>query len=215
MKIKWLGLASFLISSDDRTRIITDPYETGADLTYREITQSADVVTVSHDHFDHNNVSAVRGNPQIFRKIGKSDIKGIGFRGIASFHDSFSGKDRGKNMISCFEVDGVKLCHLGDLGHQLNDEQISEIGPVDVLLMPVGGVYTIDAKIATELCDRLKPKIVIPMHFMDGKCRFPIAGVDDFLEGKQNFNHLDTSEIDVRSDDLPPSTQILVLRSAL
>ncbi|MFC1938839.1 MBL fold metallo-hydrolase [Chloroflexota bacterium] len=215
MKIKWLGLASFLISSDDGTRIITDPYETGADLSYREITERANIVTVSHDHFDHNNVSAVRDNPQIFRKIGKSDIKGIRFRGIASFHDGFGGKERGKNMISCFEVDGVKFCHLGDLGHQLSDEQISEIGPVDVLFLPVGGVYTIDAQIATELCDRLKPKIVIPMHFMDGKCRFPIAGVDEFLRGKQNLDHLDTSEIEIRSEELPSITQILVLKSAL
>ena len=215
MKIKWLGLASFLITSDNGTRIITDPYETRGDLSYREIRESADIVTVSHDHFDHNNVAAIRDNPKIFRKIGEADIKGIRFRGIASFHDNVGGKERGKNMISCFEVDGVKLCHLGDLGHQLTDEQISEIGQVDVLLVPVGGVYTIDAQVATKLCDRLKSKIIIPMHFMDGKCKFPIAGVDDFLRGKQNLNRLDTSEIKVRSEELPSVTQILVLRSAL
>jgi L-ascorbate metabolism protein UlaG (beta-lactamase superfamily) len=215
MKIKWLGLASFLITSDNGTRIITDPYETRGDLSYREISESADIVTVSHDHFDHNNVAAIRDNPKIFRKIGEADIKGIRFRGIASFHDNVGGKERGRNMISCFEVDGVKLCHLGDLGHQLTDEQVSEIGQVDVLLVPVGGVFTIDAQVATKLCDRLKPKITIPMHFMDGKCKFPIAGVDDFLRGKQNLNRLDTSEIKVRSEELPSVTQILVLRSAL
>lgn len=161
MKIKWLGLASFLITSDKGIKIITDPYETKGDLSYREIEESADIVTVSHDHFDHNNVAAIRDNPKIFRKIGKSDIEGIKFRGITCFHDNFEGKERGKNIISCFEVDGVKLCHLGDLGHQLSDEQISEIGPVDVLLVPVGGVFTIDAKVATELCYQLRPKIVI------------------------------------------------------
>ena len=215
MKIKWLGLASFLITSDSGTRIITDPYETGGDLSYREIRESADIVTVSHDHFDHNNVAAIRGNPQIFRKVGKADIEGIRFRGIASFHDNVGGKERGKNTISRFEVDGVKVCHLGDLGHQLSDEQISEIGPVDVLLVPVGGIFTIDAKIATKLCDRLKPKIIIPMHFMDGKCHFPIAGVDEFLRGKENLNRLDTSEIEIRSEELPSVTRIVVLKSAL
>jgi len=215
MKIKWLGLASFLITSDSGTRIVTDPYETGGDLSYGEIRESADIVTVSHEHFDHNNVAAVQGNPQILRKVGKADIEGIRFRGIASFHDNVGGKERGKNTMSCFEVDGVKVCHLGDLGHQLSDEQVGEIGSVDVLLVPVGGVFTIDAKVATELCDLLKPKVIIPMHYRDGKCNFPIAGVDEFLKDKDNVNRLDTSEIELRSEELPAGTQIVVLKSAL
>jgi len=168
-----------------------------------------------HEHFDHNNVAAVQGNPQILRKVGKADIEGIRFRGIASFHDNVGGKERGKNTMSCFEVDGVKVCHLGDLGHQLSDEQVGEIGSVDVLLVPVGGVFTIDAKVATELCDLLKPKVIIPMHYRDGKCNFPIAGVDEFLKDKDNVNRLDTSEIELRSEELPAGTQIVVLKSAL
>jgi len=215
MKIRWLGLASFLITSDSGIRIITDPYETGGGLSYGEIRESADIVTVSHEHFDHNNVAAVRGNPQILRKIGEADIEGVRFRGIASFHDNVGGKERGKNIMFCFEVDGVKVCHLGDLGHQLSDEQVSEIGPVDVLLLPVGGVFTINAEVATELCGRLKPKVIVPMHYRDGKCSFPIAGVDEFLRGKENVNCLDTSEIEIKSEELPSATQIVVLKSAL
>ena len=215
MKIKWLGLASFLITSDSGTRILTDPYETGGDLSYGEIRESADIVTVSHEHFDHNNVAAVQGNPQILRKMGEAEVKGIRFKGVGSLHDDVGGKERGKNTIFWFDVDGVKVCHLGDLGHQLSDEQVSEIGSVDVLLVPVGGIFTIDANVATRLCDRLKPKMIIPMHFRDGKCRFPIAGVDEFLRGKENVSRLDTSEIELRSEELPSVTQIVVPRSAL
>jgi len=215
MKIKWLGLASFLITSDSGTRIITDPYETGGDLSYGEIRESADIVTVSHEHFDHNNVAAVQGNPQILRKVGEAEVKGIRFKGVGSLHDDVGGKERGKNTIFWFDVDGVKVCHLGDLGHQLSDEQVSEIGSVDVLLVPVGGIFTIDANVATRLCNRLKPKMIIPMHFRDGKCRFPIAGVDEFLRGKENVSRLDTSEIELRGEELPSVTQIVVPKSAL
>ena len=215
MKIKWLGLASFLITSDSGTRILTDPYETGGDLSYGEIRESADIVTVSHEHFDHNNVAAVQGNPQILRKVGEAEVKGIRFKGVGSLHDDVGGKERGKNTIFWFDVDGVKICHLGDLGHQLSDEQVSEIGSVDVLLVPVGGIFTIDANVATRLCDRLKPKMIIPMHFRDGKCRFPIAGVDEFLRGKENVSRLDTSEIELRGEELPSVTQIVVPKSAL
>ena len=215
MKIRWLGLASFLVTSESGIRILTDPYETGGDLGYGEIKESADIVTVSHEHFDHNNVAAVQGNPRILRGAGEVDIEGIRFRGIASLHDNMGGRERGKNTIFCFGVDGVKVCHLGDLGHQLSDQQVGEIGSVDVLRVPVGCVFTIDAKVATELCGLLRPKIAIPMHFMDGKCRFPVAGVDEFLRGKENVDRFDISEIELRAEELPAGTQIFVLKSAL
>ena len=215
MKIKWLGLASFLITSDNGTRIITDPYETGGELSYGEIREAADIVTVSHEHFDHNNVAAVQGNPRVLRDPGQFDVNQIRFRAVASLHDDVGGRARGKNNIFCFDVDGLRICHLGDLGHQLSDEQVSEIGPVDVILVPVGGVYTIDDEVATKLCNLLKPKVILPMHYRDGKCNFPIAGVDDFLRGKENVRRLDTSEIEIKSEELTSVTQIIVLKSAL
>jgi len=215
MKIKWLGHAAFLITSDSGTRIITDPYTTGDEykLSYSEIKESADIVTVSHDHFDHNNVAAVQGNPQVVR--GTTEAKGIKFRGIPTYHDEAGGSKRGSNTILCFEVDGVKICHLGDLGHSLSDKQIAELGEVGVLLCPMAGFYTIDADTASQVCNRIKPRVIIPMHFRNAKCDFPVTGVDEFLRGKNNVTRLDTSEVEFKSGELPTSTHITVLEPAL
>jgi len=213
MKIKWLGHASFMVTSETGIKIITDPYVTAENLNYGEINESADIVTVSHEHGDHSNVSGVRGNPEAVR--GTAKVKGIEFKGIPTYHDDVGGKLRGKNTVFCFKVDGVRVCHLGDLGHQLSPQQIAELGSVDILLIPVGGFYTIDAKVAGQLCDRLKPKVIIPMHFKNDKCAFPIAGVDEFLKGKKGVSRLDTSEVDFKQGELPASTQIMVLKSAL
>ena len=213
MKIKWLGHASFLITSEGGLKIITDPYHTGGDINYGEIQESADIVTVSHEHADHDNVAAVKGNPEVVKDSRK--VKGIDFRGIPSYHDEAKGKQRGPNTIFCFTVDGIRLCHLGDLGHRLDDKQIKEIGEVDILLIPVGGVFTIDAKVAGEVCDKLKPKVVIPIHYRTPKCGYPIAGVDSFLKGKKNVRQLDTAEVEFKKENLPSTTEIIVLRYAL
>ena len=215
MKIKWLGHASFLITSDSGTRLITDPYTTGGNLSYGEIEESADIVTMSHNHFDHNNVAAVRGNPEVVKGAVTKEIKGIKINGFPTYHDKSGGSERGDNTIFCFEIDGIRVCHLGDLGHQLDDKQVAELSKVDILLIPVGGFYTIDAKVATEVCNRLKPKVIIPMHYKTDKCGYPIAGVDGFLQGKQGVSRLDASEIEFKPGELPASTQIIVLKSAL
>ena len=215
MKIKWLGQASFMITSDTGIKILTDPYTTGGNLSYGEIRESADIVTVSHEHGDHNNVAAVGGNPQVVRGVATAEIKGIKFKGIPCYHDEVGGNKRGDNTIFCFEVDGVRVCHLGDLGHQLSDKQVAELGRIDILLIPVGGLYTIDAKVAGQVCDRLKPKVIIPMHYKTDRCGFPIAGVDGFLQGKAGISRLDASEVEFKPGELPASTQIIVLKSAL
>ena len=217
MKIKYLGHASFLITSEKGTKIIIDPYDpaylAGDSPSYGDIMETADIVTVSHDHHDHNNVAAVQGNPEVVR--GTTEAKGIKFKGIPTHHDEAGGNKRGSNTILCFEVDGVKVCHLGDLGHQLSDKQVAEVGKVDVLLIPVGGFYTIDAVAATQVCDQLKPGVIIPMHFKTDKCGLPIAGVDEFLRGKKNVSWLDTSEVEFKAGGLPADTQITVLKPAL
>ena len=213
MKIKWLGHASFMITSDSGMKIITDPYVTGGGLKYGEIKESADIITVSHEHGDHNNVSAVQGSPEVVRETAK--VKGIEFKGIPTYHDDAKGKSRGNNTILCFEVDGIRVCHLGDLGHQLSDKQVAELGSVDILLIPVGGSYTIDAKVAGQVCDKLKPKVIVPMHFRNDKCSFPIAGVDEFIRGKEGVSRLDAGEVEFKQGELPASTQIIVLKSAL
>ena len=215
MKIKWLGHASFMIVSDSGTTIITDPYLPGGNLDYGEIRESADVVTVSHDHSDHNNVAAVLDNPKVVNGIVATDVKGIKLKGIPCYHDDAQGKQRGKNIIFCFEVDGIRICHLGDLGHQLTDKEVAEIGKVDILLIPVGGFYTIDVRGASQVCDKLKPKVIIPMHFKNNKCAYPIADVDEFLRDKREVERLNTSEAEFKLGELQNSTQIIVLKPAL
>ncbi len=213
MKIKWLGHASFLITSDKGVKIVTDPYTTGTMLNYGEINESADVVTVSHEHGDHNNAGAVRGKPEVVR--GTARVKGIDFKAISAHHDEALGKKRGNDTIFCFEVDGIRVCHLGDLGHQLSDKQAAEVGKVDILLIPVGGAYTIDASAASRVGDQLKPKVIVPMHYKTNQCSLPISGVEDFLKGKKNVKKLEASEVEFKADGLPASTQIIVLKSAL
>jgi len=216
MKIKWLGHASFLITSDSGTKIITDPYEQILGMKYGEINESADIVTISHEHGDHNNPSAVKGNPQVLNESPAVDVKGIAFRGIDTYHDDSGGSERGSNIIFCFGVDGVTVCHLGDLGHMLSEDQVSAIGKVDVLMIPVGGNFTIGAGQADEVIAMLKPSVVIPMHFRNDRCpEFPVAGVDDFVKGKTNVISADGSEIEYSKDTLPAETRIVVLKPAL
>ncbi len=213
MKIKWLGHAAFLITSDSGTRIITDPYETSEGLKYGEITETADIVTVSHDHGDHSNVAAVKGNPQVVRDT--AEVKGISIRAIPTAHDDKGGSERGKNTIFCLQVDGVRVVHLGDLGHLLTDNQVVEVGKVHVLLVPVGGHFTVDAGAAGEVCDQVRTRVIIPMHYKNDKCVFPIGGVDEFIKSKTNVTQVNGSEVEFTVPELPTSPQIMVLQPAL
>ncbi len=212
MKVKWLGHASFLLTSDGGLKIITDPYEPNDKLRYGEINESANIVTVSHDHFDHGNVSTVKGSPQVVKD--NAEIKGIKFKGIPTAHDASGGKERGQNTVFCFEIDGVKACHLGDLGHGLTAEQVTQIGAVDVLFLPVGGFYTIDAAVASRVADQLNPTVIIPMHFKTNKCDLPIAGVEEFLRGKKDISRPEASEVEFKAGEMPSTTQIIVLKPA-
>jgi L-ascorbate metabolism protein UlaG (beta-lactamase superfamily) len=215
MKLKWLGHSCFLITSETGLRIITDPYPQGSGLNYSPINEAADIVTVSHDHFDHNNISSVPGKPEVITGNGVKNVKGIQFKGIATHHDESQGKERGTNTIFCFSVDGIKLCHLGDLGHRLSKEQIAEIGALDILFIPIGGVFTIDAKMASTVSDDLKPKVVIPMHCKTHKCDWPLNTIEDFLAGKKNVKKLNSSETEFKAGKLPEATEIVVLQPAL
>ena len=215
MKIKWLGHSCFLITSKDGTRVITDPYAVGGGINYSPIEETADVVVVSHGHGDHSNVSAVQGQPEVVRGDGTKTAKGIQFKGVATYHDASQGKQRGPNTVFCFTLDGIKLCHLGDLGHVLDPEQVAAIDAVDILLVPVGGYFTIDASGASQVCNQLKPKVVIPMHFKTPKCAYPIAGVEDFLRGKKDVRRVGGSEVDVEQEKLPAATEIVLLQPAL
>jgi len=215
MKIKFLGHASFLITSRQGTRIITDPYKAGSyggGIGYSEIGEAADLVTVSHEHDDHNDTAAVEGKPVIVRGAVAKSIKDVGVKGFDVHHDKTQGRERGRNTVFLLEVDGMRVLHLGDLGHELDDKQVKAIGPVDVVMVPVGGFFTVDAKEASQVVGLLRPSIVIPMHYKTGKCGFPIAGVDDFLAMAQNVRTVGSSEVEISG--LPTSPTVFLLDSA-
>jgi L-ascorbate metabolism protein UlaG (beta-lactamase superfamily) len=215
MKIKWLGHACFLITSGDGLRVITDPYAVGGGINYSPIRETADVVVVSHDHGDHNNVATVQGKPEVVKGTGTKTAKGIQFKGVATSHDASQGTQRGSNTVFCFTIDDLKLCHLGDLGHVLSPAQVTEIGGVDILFVPVGGFFTIDATVASHVCDQLKPKVVIPMHFKTPKCGYAIAGVEDFLKGKKGVRKVVGNEVQFERQNLPTALEIVLLQPAL
>jgi len=142
------------------------------------------------------------------------EVSGISFEVIESFHDDAGGAQRGSNRIFCFEVDDVRVCHLGDLGHPLTAEQVTAIGEVDVLLIPVSGAATIDASQAADVVTQLRPAVVIPMHFKTPQIDFPFAPVDEFLAGKDNVGRTGLSEVSICSDDLGAEPRIVVLQPA-
>ena len=183
MKLKWLGHASFLITAADGTRVLTDPYN--AEVGYRVPLCEADYVTVSHDHYDHNSLQNVPGSHVVIKGPGEHHAGAIAVTGLATCHDEHGGSKRGKNTVYCFEVpdgDGtIRLCHLGDLGHQLDAAQAGVVGKADILLIPVGGTYTLDPAGAAEQIAALKPRVVVPMHFRTPALAFPLKPVDDFL----------------------------------
>lgn len=205
MKFKWYGHASFGIVTAGGVRICTDPYVTGCydgAIGYGAIADACDVVLQSHDHPDHAGAEELSGNPTIIRGPGEHEAAGMKFTGTATFHDESGGGERGENTVFTFEADGMKVAFLGDLGHVLSDEQVAAIGPVDVALVPVGGFFTIDAAAATTVAEQLGAKVVIPMHYKTPACGFPIAGVDDFVAGKEEVERADAAEIDITKDDL-------------
>lgn len=209
MKIKWLGHACFLITSDSGVRILTDPFD--ETVGYELPNVEADIVASSHDHFDHNHLSVVKGSFKVLDKPGKFSEKGIEVNGVSTYHDKSKGSERGKNVIFNFLIDGINLCHCGDLGHVLTEEQVKEIGKVDILLVPVGGTFTVNASEAYEVVKQLNPKVTIPMHFKTDVLDFPIDGVDKFISVAGTGKKLGKQEIEINKDNLSEFSPIVVL----
>jgi L-ascorbate metabolism protein UlaG (beta-lactamase superfamily) len=218
MKIKYYGHSAFNLTTDTGVRIIFDPYQSGAfdgALTYGRITDEADIVLTSHDHDDHNYTKDIRGPFTHINKPGVHVVKGVKVKGVPAHHDGSAGKERGNILIFVVEADGMVVAHMGDLGHTLDRDALREIGNIDVLLIPVGGFFTIDAQEATKIMDSLKPAITIPMHFKTEKVSFPIAGVEGFTTGKKNVRVTKTSDLEIRKETLPKGAEIVVLDYAL
>ena len=214
MKITWLGHSSFLVESRNGTRIITDPYESGSydgAVGYRPIDEQADIVTVSHDHADHNAVEAVTGAPEIVRGPDSRTVRGVPIKGIATFHDGNKGQDRGRNTVYVIEVDGIRVGHLGDLGHALSDDEAKAVGEVDVLLAPVGGYYTIGPEEAKSVAESVGARIIIPMHYKTDALGFPIQPVDDFLKLMDKVERAGSRTVELGKEDMEPAPKVIVL----
>ena len=209
--IKWLGHSCFLISLDDEVKMITDPFDNSVGYPKPDVT--ADVCVVSHDHFDHNCVSVVKGNPEVVKGKGKKKAKDVNFKGLGAFHDEKQGSLRGENTIFMWELGGIRFAHVGDLGTELSQDQITQMGSVDVLFVPTGGYYTIDARTADKVISSLNPRVVIPMHYKTPVMgpNFPIAGVDEFLKGKENVVKVGKNSVTFTKETLPQKTTIYVL----
>ena len=208
MDIVWLGHACFLIRGKERT-IITDPYH--PDLGYSLGEPKADIALLSHDHPGHSYAEGVAGEPRVIRSPGEYEIGGPFITAVASFHDDSKGEARGKNTIYVVEIDGVTLCHLGDLGHPLSAHLVEELGDVDILLVPVGELNTISVDVAVETIRQLEPAIVIPMHYKTEAVAANLSPVDQFLEKTRARETETRPKLSVSSSSLPVSTQVVVL----
>ncbi len=208
MDISWLGHSCFRIRGREVT-VITDPYS--PDLGYSLGKPTAHIVTVSHQHPGHSYVQDIGGEPRPVTGPGEYEISGVLIIGIATFHDGEKGGKRGKNTVYLMEVDEVSVCHLGDLGHVLTTEQVEEIGNVDVLLLPVGGVSTVSAPTAAEVVRQLEPKVVIPMHYKTEALNRELEPVDRFLKemGVKEVNS--QPKLSFTKANLPASTQVFLL----
>ena len=189
--------------------IITDPYP--PDLGYSLGKQTARIVTVSHQHPSHSYVKGIGGEPRVVTGPGEYEISGVLIIGIATFHDAEGGRKRGKNTVYLMEIDGVSVCHLGDLGHVLTGEQVEGIDDVDVLLLPVGGISTINASMAAEVVRQLEPKVVIPMHYKTLAINRELEPVAKFLKemGIEQINS--QPKLSLTPSGLPVSTQVFLL----
>lgn len=207
MNINWYGQSYFKITGKNAA-VATDPFDAKIGLKPPRI--EADIVTISHTHPDHNNLDVIKGDPAVIDGPGEYSVKGVEIQGIGSYHDKNQGKERGTNTIYTIEVDDIKICHLGDLGQDLSDEQIDKIGNVDILLIPVGGVYTIDAEEAIKVINQIEPRIVIPMHYKIQGLSIKLETLDKFSKEMGASKIL--PKLSVKKKELPSeNTEVVIL----
>lgn len=212
MEITKIGHSSFKIK-DKGVTLVTDPFDfltTGIKFPKTE----AIIVTVSHDHQDHNYKQGISGEPMVLEGPGEYEVAGVFIKGIATFHDNSQGKERGKNTVYKIELNGIKIAHLGDLGHKLSDKDLDQLGDVDILLIPVGGTYTISSKQAVEIVSQIEPRIVIPMHYNDPQLKTEsvadLETVDAFLREIGKDKKV-LPKLVISKNQLPQELEVIVL----
>lgn len=211
MDIYWYGQACFKLKGKHAT-VIIDPFD--PDFTGLKLPKDmeADVSIQTHEHKDHSNLKAVTGNPVQITGPGEYEIKGVAVTGVTMFHDATNGSERGKNTVYNINIDGLNIYHLGDLGHTPSESQIEEIGAAcDILLIPVGGTYTITSKEATEVVSALEPRIVIPMHYGIAGLKFPLEPVENFLKEMGVESSEPLNKLTITKDKLPDESKVVIL----
>jgi len=208
LEIRWHGHSCFEISNEHT--LVTDPHD-GKSIGIPTPMVTADLVLVSHNHFDHNSTRTVStNNTTIITEKRKRKINDILVKGMQTFHDSCNGEKRGKNIVFNFTIENITFCHLGDLGHLLDEKQIQSLKSTDILFIPVGGTYTLNAEQAWDLIKKIEPKIVIPMHYKIEGLSLPLSPVDDFLSLATFEVFKVGNQIDIESEDLPTNPEIWI-----
>jgi L-ascorbate metabolism protein UlaG (beta-lactamase superfamily) len=214
MQIKWFGQSSFLLTSEAGVRILIDPFDRM--LGYRMPNPiEADIVAVTHNHGDHNKIHVASGNYILVNEAKEYRNKDVSIKGIRTYHDKVNGKKRGENIVFCFEVDGLTICHCGDLGHILTEDQVKNIGKVDILMIPVGGKMTLNGTDAVKVMQQLEPTITIPMHYRTKA--LSILGtlmfdkVDKFIEAAGQRT-IEVRILDVNTDSLSRYSGVVIMQ---
>jgi len=221
MTIIWHGQSCFQISisqgKNNHVNIVIDPFSEEIGLRLPEL--QADILLTTHDHYDHNNVKAVSaptsGSPPfVIKGPGEYEIKNVFIEGISSWHDNFQGRERGENTIYTIEAEDLKLCHLGDFGQkELTEEQLEKIGDIDILMIPIGGIYTISAREAMKIMSQIEPKIIIPMHYQIPKLNIKLDGLDKFLKMVGIKSITPENKLSIKKKDISPEeVKIIALK---
>lgn len=208
MEIDWFGHSCFRLRTREVT-VVNDPYEKTIGLSFPR--PRADLVTISHNHEGHDYAEGVRGEPKIISGPGEYEIRGVFVTGVQTFHDKRNGRDRGKNTAYVMTIDGVNICHLGDLGHVPSQTQAESFGNVDILLIPVGGITTINASDAAEVVALFEPQIVIPMHYRVPDLAYKLESVDKFVKEMGVKKPETVESLKANKDSLPKETQVVLL----
>ena len=217
--LRWFGHAFFLVTSPQGVRVALDPF---GDIGYPLPDVAADIVTVSHEHGDHNNPGLLTGAPVVLRGLmaGGADWNAIDLRtkdvritALPAYHDDVRGRSRGLNSIFIVEIGGLRLAHLSDIGHTLSAETLEDMGRIDILLVPVGGIFSIDGRQAIDIMTRLRPAITIPIHYKTAAtATWPIKDESTFLSGLNNVRRLDATTISVTPETLPDRPEVWVMQ---
>ena len=207
MKLEWIGHACFKMTAADGTVIITDPYDPSVGIDMLPL--RADVITMSHEHHDHNHTGMIEGAPLILRGTQAAQAGSVSISAAASYHDDAQGQLRGSNAIRIFMIDGMKVVHIGDQGCMPGEDALAAIADADVMMIPVGGTYTVDAEGAKAIIARAKPRCVIPMHVKTARCGYPIDSVQPFLAAMGAKEAAAVREIEMTGEPLPQGVLLM------